>query len=511
MLKAPLTGFSFVLLLFSLGLAAFIDGLDFSIANVAVPSIAATFGVSSKQGTWVITLFAVSNAIALCLTGRLAARFGAVKILFWSIIFFTLASLMCGLSWSFNTLLFFRIIQGIVAGPLMTLPQSLILANAPEEKKQMGTAILLMLVILAPILGPFVGGWITENYGWPWIFLINVPLGFISAFIVWALLRKRETTRVKMPIDIIGFVFLVAGIGTLQVLLDRGNDDDWFNSNEIIVLSIISGLGIFFTIIWNWYTEQPLLELKFFKDKDFTLGTILSTLPYLIIGGTTILIPLWLQTQKGYTPYWAGVAVMPMGILPIFISPMLAKFQPYLSQRAVALAGYLIYAYTCFWFSDFTTDISLTQIMLPRFIQGAAIVFCFLPLFQITLSRIDEEDLTKATGMHNAFRTVFGGSGLSTAVYVTAWQRRAALHHNDLVEVMHPLHSSTIEAYTSLREVGADDATIAVIFDELVTGQAYVIAFNDLMWLSGWLLILFMPIIWFCKEPLKGRIIEMTE
>jgi DHA2 family multidrug resistance protein len=496
----PLTGIALYLMIFSLGLVAFVDGLDFSIANVAIPNISATFGNSPQQGTWVITLFAVSNAIVLSLSGWLAARFGSVKLILCSIALFVFTSLMCGLSWSFNSLLFFRIVQGASAGPLMTLPQSLVLENAPQDKKDMASGFVLLLIVLAPILGPFFGGLITELYGWPWIFFINVPLGVLAFILVWRLLLHRDNIPIKTPIDVLGILFLVIGVSSLQVFLDRGNDEDWFGSTEIIILAITASLGIIFFIFWNMYSRHPLIEFRFFRDRNFTLATIMTMLPYLLLGGTTILIPLWTQTSKGYTPFWAGVAVMPMGILPIVMAPMIAGFMNRFSLRIIATFGFIIFALSSFWFSSFTSEVSLHDIMLPRFVQGAGIALCFLPLFQIALSGIKTEDLAKATGLHNFLRTVGAGAGISTAIYVTTWVRRGALHHSDINEVLHPLRQPTIEAYYKLSEVGFDNNQIAFILDQMVTQQAYVMAFNDLFWLSGWILILSIPLLWFCKE-----------
>lgn len=511
MKKAPLTGFAYYLLLFALGLAAFIDGLDFSIANVSVPSIAATFGVPPQQGTWVITLFAVSNAIALCLAGWLATRFGAVKVIIISIIAFIFSSLFCGLSWSFNSIIFFRTLQGFSAGPLMTLPQTLISLNSSEEKRGFGIGLLLLIIVLGYISGPFIGGVITEHYNWPWIFYINVPIGIFSIIIIWSLLHDRETPVVKMPIDTIGIILLAIGAGTLQIVLDRGNDADWFGSTKIIILSIISALGIYFFLVWNTYSKFPLLDFSFFKDRNFTLGTLLLTVSYLVLTGTTILLPFWLQTQKGYTPLWAGIAVMPMGVLPIFLSPILGLIMPYTSLRLIATLGYIVLGFTCFWFSGFTSEISLSQILWPRLIQGTAISLCFQPLFQLAMSHIKDENLNKAIGVHNSTRTILGGSGISTALYVTLWQRRERLHHSNLTEVMHPLQTPTLEAYKALNKVGIEGQATPEIFDAIVTNQAYVMGFNDLLWLSGWVIMLLIPFVWLCKEPSKGKTVAMQE
>ncbi len=511
MKKAPLKGFTFYLLLFALGLAVFISELDFSIANVAIPSIAAGFGVSPQQGTWVITLFAVSNIIGLALTSRMATRFGNVKVCVWSIALFTFSSFLCGISWDLYSLLFFRMIQGAVTGPLMVLPQTLLLENCAEEKKDMGLSILLLLLVLGPVLGPWVGGWIVEHYPWPWIFYINVPFGILSAMITLGILYNRESIKSKIPVDMMGFIFLAVGLTALQIFLDRGYDEDWFSSNEITTLAVIAGVSLFLCVIWNMYADIPIIDLSFFKDRNFTLGTILISVPYLVISGTTILIPLWLQTQKGYTPYWAGIAVMPLGILPIVIAPLLGLVMGFVSLRFLTAIGFFIFGTTCLWFSNATSEISLWQLFIPRLIQGAGVAFCFLPLFQLTIAYIKEDDLTKATGVFLVMRSIVAGAGIATALYVTVWQQREAVHHSNLTEVLYPLRQPTIEAYEALTTAGVDDQMAAQFFDIIVTNQAYVIAFNDLLWLSGWVLLLTIPFLWLCKERPPGKKLVRAE
>lgn len=505
MKQPPLTGISYFLLIFSLGLAIFVDGLDYSIANVAIPSIAGSFGVTPQEGTWVITLFAVSNAITLALTGWLATRYGSVKVILWSVGAFTIVSLFCGLAWNFNVLVFFRILQGGVAGPLMALPQSLFLANCPEDKKSTGMGCLLMIMLVAPVLGPVIGGWITQNYGWPWIFYINLPLGIIAVLGIWALLHNRETRIEKMPVDLTGIILLSLGVGALQVFLDRGNDADWFESTEIILLALVASVSLILFISWNLYADYPVIEFSFFRDRNFLAGTLLTTMPYLVLMGTMVLLPLYVQTQMNYTPLWAGIVGMPIGILPIFATPLVALILPYVSWRLLISISFMLFAYTFFWSASLNLNASVSQFMLPRFVQGLGISLCFLPLQQLALSNISESSLTKATGVYNFMRLICGGGGVSTALFVTAWQRRAALHHNDLSNVLQPLRNPTVDIYERLNSLGMDDQTIAHYFNSVVTNESYAIGFNDLMWASGWLMVFLIPFLWFCREPLTKK------
>jgi DHA2 family multidrug resistance protein len=323
--KSPLSALSLVVLTFALGLGTFIQILDTSIANVAIPYISGDLAVSPQQGTWVITSFAVSNAIVLPLTGWLAGRFGGVKFFIYSTSLFSLASFLCGIAPTFHALVFFRVIQGAVAGSLIPLSQSLLLTYFPEERKGLALGFWSMVVVVAPVLGPVLGGWITDNYGWPWIFYINIPLGLLSAFLTWNILGGRDNVRDRTPIDVVGLCFLVIGVGAFQIFLDKGNELDWFGSNFIITLAILAVVFLTLFTAWSINTDYPVVNFSFFKDLNFLISTVLSALVYLVFFGTTVLIPLWLQTQQGYTAFMAGVAVMPIGLIPIFVSPILGQ------------------------------------------------------------------------------------------------------------------------------------------------------------------------------------------
>lgn len=501
MKKPPFTGFSLFLLIFSLGLVIFVDGLDYSIANVAVPTIAGAFGVTPQEGTWVITLFAVSNAITLGLTGWLASRYGSVRVVLYATGMFTFVSVCCGLAWSFNSLIFFRILQGFFAGPLMALPQSLYLANCPADKKGLGIGCLLMIMLTAPVLGPVIGGWITQNYGWPWIFYINLPIGLLALIFIWGLLNKRETTTEKIPIDITGIVLLTLGVGALQVFLDRGNDADWFGSTYIIILALIAGISLVMFTFWNLYSDYPVIDFSYFKERNFLGATLLTILPNLVLMGALVLLPLFVQTQMNYTPLWAGIVGMPIGILPIVVTPIVALLMPHTSWRLLITLGLIVFAYSFFWSSSLNLQSTVYQYMLPRLVQGIGISLCFLPLQQLALSKIPEESLPKATGIYNFMRMICGGAGISTAIYVTLWNHRGASHHNDLSEVLQPLRNPTINAYNVLKENGLNDESVAAVLNTIITNQSFAIAFNDLMWASGWLMLLIVPLVWLLREP----------
>lgn len=503
--KAPLRGFSLVVLTFALSLGTFIQILDTSIANVAVPSIAGDLGVSPQQGTWVITSFAVSNAIVLPLTGWLSNRLGGVRLFVWSTALFSLASFMCGIVRSFPLLVLCRVIQGAVAGSLIPLSQGLLLNNFPEDRKGLALGFWSMIVVVAPVLGPVLGGWITDDYGWPWIFYINIPLGLLSAFLTWDLLKDRESKVVKIPVDVVGLALLTIAVGSFQILLDKGNELDWFGSNIIVFLAVTSVITLTLFTVWSINTEYPVVDFSFFKDLNFVLGTLLSSVAYLSFFGTTVLIPLWLQTQMGYTPLWSGIAVMPIGIVPIFISPLIGHVLGLVSLRLLATISFLFFAFTSFWYSSFTTQVTVWDIMWPRFFQGFGIALFFMPLLTLALSHVENGAIAAASGLYNFIRLIAGG-GVGTALYVTFWDRREVMYHSDIGEAINPARAVSMQAYEALSQAGIGPEMANQVLDNMVANQAYLLAFNDLQWISGWVFLIMIIPIWFCKEPEAKKI-----
>ncbi|MFI4918350.1 MAG: DHA2 family efflux MFS transporter permease subunit [Legionellales bacterium] len=496
----PLTGSRLALMTISLSLAIFMNVLDVSIANVAIPTIAGNLGVSPDNGTWVITSFAVSQAIMLPLTGWLSRRFGEVRLFLVSTTLFTIASVLCGLSQNLAMLIFFRVLQGAVSGPMIPLSQSILLANYPPEKRGLATGIWAMTAVVGPIFGPILGGLITDNYTWPWIFYINVPVGIFSVVFTMITLTGRETPIVKRPMDYVGLVLLIIGIGCLQVLLDKGQDLDWFNSNFIITLVIISAIALGFLIIWLLTQDEPIIDLYLFTNRNFTVGVTCLTLGFMVYFSNVVIFPLWLQTQMGYTPTWAGFAAAPVGILPFILTPFIGNYMGKFDLRIVISLGFAIFIITSFWQSTFYTDVGFVQLIEPRFIQGLGLAFFFTPLIAMLLADIPPSKMASALGLTNFFR-ILGGS-FGTSISVTLWNDREALHQSHLVEyinVFNPLARQTLDqlhslGITGLKSFGALYAT--------VINQAFMLATNDIFRLSGWVFMLLLMIVWLAKPRL---------
>jgi DHA2 family multidrug resistance protein len=508
---STIKGFELVLLTISVSLGIFMNVLDTSIANVAIPTIAGNLAVSADQGTWVITSFSVSMAIVLPLTGWLGKRFGEVRLFVASTFLFTVASLLCGLSSSLPMLVFFRILQGAVAGPMIPLSQSLLLANYPDDKKGLATALWATVAVAAPVLGPIMGGYITDNYSWPWIFYINLPVGLTSVYFTWSILHKRETEIVKTPIDYMGLFFLAVGVGALQILLDKGNDLDWFNSSVIITLSVISISCLSFLIIWELTEKHPIIDLTLFARRNFTIGTTAISLGYMVFFGSVVILPLWLQTEMNYTATWAGLVTAPLGILPVLISPFMSSVMNKVDLRIISSIGFFAFGYCSFWIAGFNTAVSFDKIALVRFIQGIGAPCFFIPLVSILLSGLPNNRLASAAGLSNFLRILAGSFGVS--IFVTLWDHRESWHQSRMVESLSSFSPHLIQAIQHLQSVGLSTKAAYAIITRTLINQAYMLATMDVFWLSGVLFMGLLILIWFARPPFlsKGSAKVMVE
>lgn len=500
MAHPPLTGAALVMVTISLSLAMFMQVLDTTIANVSIPAIAGDLAVTPNQGTWIITSFAVSNAIALPLAGWLAGRIGEVRLFVGATLLFTLASWLCGLAPSFETLLVARVIQGAAAGPMVPLSQSLLLGNYPEHKRGLALAFWAMTTTVAPITGPFLGGWITDNVSWPWIFYINVPVGLLCAYATWRLLKRRETPTRRLPIDTVGLVLLVIGVGSLQVMLDKGNDLDWFGSDLIIGLGIVASLALAYLVVWELTAAHPVIDLTLFTQRNFVVGTVALSLGYLAFFAGVVIFPLWLQTQMGYTATWAGLASIPVGIMGVILSPIVGRRMHRYDLRMLATISFVVFAASCFWQSQFNTEIDFLHVIEPRFMLGFGIAFFFVPLTSLMLTGMPPARIASAMGLANFLR-VMGGS-IGTSLSVSLWEHRGTEHYAQLAE---RIGDYLVPAQINLAQLepitGSPEAALARVSD-MATQQAMMLATNDIFYLCGWLFLSLIVLVWFAR-PLK--------
>ena len=370
----PLEGGLRILGTLCVSLATFMNDIDTSIANVDIPAIAGDLGVSQNQGTWVITSLAVANAICVPLTGWLTQRYGQVRMFRTTTLLFVMASLLCGLAPSIEMLILFRVIQGAVAGPMIPLSQTILLASYPREKAGSALAMFSLTILVAPVVGPLLGGWITDNFSWPWIFFINVPLGLIAAAVTWIIFGSRESQRVMRPIDGVGLLLLVVWVGSLQLMLDKGKDLDWFQSGFIVALGVTSLLGFAMFLVWELTDEHPVVELRLFARRNFWTGTLSISLSYAAYFGSIVLLPLWLQQYLGYTATDAGMVLAPVGSLALVLTPVVGKTIHRVDPRLFASTSLVIFASVALMRSNFNAqvDVSATDVWsLSQRIRGA--------------------------------------------------------------------------------------------------------------------------------------------
>lgn len=495
----PLKGASLVLVTLALSLAVFMEVLDTTIANVVVPVIAGDLGAAATQGTWVITAFAVANAVSVPLTGFVARRFGEVKVFLGAVIGFVITSWLCGIAPNLQMLVLFRVLQGLVAGPLIPLSQSLLMASYPPEKRTQALALWAMTVVVAPVLGPILGGWISDNWHWGWIFFINIPVGIAAAWITWKQLGHRETEIKKTPIDYTGLVLMVFGVGALQMMLDRGKELDWFASGEIIALAVVAVVCLTYFVVWELGEEHPVVDLSLFKDRNFTVGVIATSLGFMVYMGSLVLLPLVLQSNLGYTATWAGLVAAPVGILPIILSPVIGKFGGRLDMRWLVTASFLVFAFTFHWRTNFYAGMDMANVVWPQFWQGLGVAMFFLPLTAVTLSRMQGEQIAAASSLSNFLRVFMGGVGVS--VVTTMWERREALHHARLAEEITPYSAETQQAVQTMAQAGIRPEEGLANIVKNITQQGFIIGSNEIFWAGSLLFIVMIAVIWFAKPP----------
>src|SRR5580658_4515946 len=491
--------------LLALALATFMQVLDTTIANVSIPTIAGYLGVSSDQGTWIITSFAVANGVSVPLTGWLMRRFGAVPTFVASVALFTVASFLCGISTNMTELILFRVLQGGVSGPIIPGSQALLLTLFPENRKGTALAIWSMTTLVAPICGPILGGYISDNYPWGWIFLINLPVGIFCVFVCWRSLPTRDSAAHKLKIDGVGLALLVVWVGSLQVVLDQGKDADWFNSSAIVGLSIVTVVALAAWIIWELSEEHPIVDLSLFKYRSFTLGTVALCLAYGLFFGNVVLMPLWLQEQLNYTATWAGIVTAPSGITALLVAPFVGRFIGRFDARIFATVSFAIFALSYFMRAAYPPDASMWVFAVPTLVQGFAMGTFFIALLTITFDGLPAEKLPAASGLNNFLRIT--ASGFATSLTTTFWDRRESLHQTRLVESLTSFSPVFREAVRNLMSFGLRDRSADAAVIKGVVDQAYLLSALDLFYLFGWAVLLLIPICWIARRPATGGVV----
>ena len=498
---APLQGAARTWGTIALSAATFMNVLDTSIANVSLPAIAGDLGVSPNQGTWVITSFAVANAIAVPLTGWLSQRVGQVRLFVISVLLFVLASWLCGLAPNMSSLIALRALQGFVAGPMIPLSQGLLLSSYPRALAGLAMAMWSMTTLIAPVMGPLLGGWITDNMSWPWIFYINIPVGIASALVTWMLYHKRETPTKQLPIDSVGLALLVIWIGAMQVTLDIGKENDWFHSDLVVGLAVVAVVGLALFLVWELTDDHPVVDLALFKRRNFWAGALATSVGYGLFFGNVVLLPLWLQQYMGYTATQAGMVMAPVGLMALVLSPWVGKNIAKFDPRYFATFAFAVFALVLWMRSNFNTQADLATIMVPTIVQGVAMAFFFIPLVTITLSGITPDRIPAASGLSNFARITAGAFG--TSISTTVWENRASLHHAQLVESIQQGNATAMGALQGLNAAVFSPEQALAQVNRLVDQQAFMLAANDVFLASAFIFLALIPLVWL-SHPLPG-------
>jgi len=495
----PLQGSQRALGTFALALATFMNVLDSAIANVSIPAIAGDMGVSPAQGTWVITSFSVANAISVPLTGWLTQRFGQVRLFVASITLFVICSVLCGLAPSIEWLIVFRVLQGLSAGPTIPLSQTLLLASYPRHMAGTALSWWSMTTLVAPVVGPLLGGWITDNISWPWIFYINVPIGAVCVAIAWAIYRDRDPGPRRVPLDAVGLALLVLWVGSLQMMFDTGKELDWFESTEIVVLAIVAAVCFAIFIAWELTEAHPIVNLRLFAGRNFTLGTLTLSLSFALFFGSIVLLPLWLQQSMGYTATWAGLALAPVGLFSILLPPLIGRIVGRVDPRLIATVGFVFFALVMWMRAQFNTEASFMTIMWPTVFQGIAVACFFLPMQPLIYRGIAPAQMPAAAGLSNFVRIAAGSLGAS--VSTTMWERRASHHHAHLTETVTPDHPAYRHWLEQAAAAGLDESQSVALMGRLIDQQAYTMAVTDLFLLASILFVLLIAALWTLQPP----------
>ena len=483
----------------ALALGTFMQVLDTSIANVSIPTISGNLGVSSDQGTWVITSFAVANGVSVPLTGWFMQRFGVVRTFVVSVLLFTVASLLCGVAWSLPSLIAFRVLQGAVSGPMIPGSQALLINVFGPNKRPTALAIWSLTTLIAPIAGPLLGGYISDNYVWPWIFLINVPVGIFCALICWNSLKNQETPTQRLPIDRVGVGLLIVWVGALQVMLDKGKDLDWFHSATIVTLCVVTVIAFAAWLIWELTEEHPIVDLSLFKSRSFSLGTLALCLGYAVFFGNIVLTPLWLQSYIGYTATWAGLVSAPSGVTAVLVSLMVGRLMHRYDPRKLAAISFAFFAASYFMRARLTADASFLSFVAPQLVQGFAMGLFFVAMLAVIFDRLPPVKIPAASGLSNFARIT--AAGFATSLTTTFWDRREALHQSRLAESVSVFAPNYHQSLEQLHTLGLSDQGAAGTLTHALISQSYLLSSLDLFYISGWLSVAMIPLCFIVRRP----------
>jgi DHA2 family multidrug resistance protein len=492
-------------------LPTLIEIVDTSVVNVALDHIRGSLSAGIDESTWTITSYLVSNAIIIPITGWLSKLFGRKRYLIFSISLFTVSSFLCGSAWSLGSLVFFRILQGIGGGALQPISQSILLETFPPKQHGMAMAVFGIGIMFGPIVGPLLGGWITDNWSWHWIFYINIPIGIVS--ILMAMFFIKDPSYMKkqvMKIDYWGLALLALGLGCLQIVLDKGQQDNWFSSSFILWMSVTSAASLLLFILVELFAEHPVVDLRVFKNISFSTGNVVMFFAFFNLFASIVLLPIFLQTLMGYNATLAGLVLGPGGIATLIAMPIAGRLVTKVNPKGLLASGIIICAYATHLMSKFSLAADFDTLLWPRIVLGVGMGFLFIPLTTLTLSTIKREEMGNATAVYNLLRNLGGSFGVAFVTTILA--RRAQFHQYRLVEHLTPFdhsYQSALQHGTQLmRAKGLEGGTaqqgaLGSMYRELLR-QASMLSFNDAFHIISVIMICVLPFVLLMRRGRGG-------
>jgi DHA2 family multidrug resistance protein len=498
-------------------LATFMEVLDTSVANVALPHIAGSLSATPEEATWVLTSYLVANAIILPMGAWFSMMFGRKRFYMICVAVFTVSSFLCGMAPTLGWLILFRVLQGLGGGALQPISQAILVESFPREKQGMAMAIFGMGVVVAPVIGPTLGGWITDNIGWGWIFFINVPIGILALLLTSSLVHDppylvRKSLGKGFQVDYMGFGLLALGLGSLEIVLDEGQRNEWLSSNFIVTFAILTAVCLISVVIWELRQKQPVIDFHVLKERNFALATLSMLVLGFVLYGSTMLLPLFLQTLLGYTAMLSGMVLSPGGIAVCVAMPAVGLLLRRYQARWLVIFGVTVSALGLMAMSRFTLQLDYATAVRTRIVQSFGLAFLFVPISTVAFMRIPRERMNYATGLFNLARNIGGSSGIAATTTMLA--RRAQYHQSVLVSHLTPYDPAYRDALgkatMALQAGGSSPPDAAARAQGLIYGtllkQSAMLAFADAFWVMGCLFLVIIPLMFLIRKipPVRG-------
>lgn len=493
----PLSGMQLALGTLAVSMASMMNVIDTTITNVSISAISGNLGASPSQGTWVITSYTAANAVMVLLSGWLAQRIGQVRLLSLAISLFALSSLCCALSPTLDTLILFRLVQGLSAGPMVSMGQPLLMQIYPRERMGFALSIWSGTTMIGPMVGPLLGGYLTDYLSWHWIFYINVPIAALTLWMLRTVYRGRESPTRRVPIDRVGLLLVVVWVSALQIVVDKGRELDWFASGEIVALTLVAVVAFAYFLVWERDDPHPVVDLSLFRSRNFSIGVLMFGTSYAALFGGTVIQPLWLMQYQGYTASATAWLLTSAGIMGVLLLPVVGQRVHRYEPRMLASVSLGLLAFTFYLRTEFTSGVDMYTILIPYVLIGISMSIYVIPIFVIAYGGLAAERMANASSIMNFTRYFL--AALSASLMTTLWDQRQSLHHSQLAESLDGPRAEGFLSMLGAGPAGFDGLQANAILNRLVDIEAAVLGANDVYWVAGMLVLFGACLVWLSR------------